>query len=303
MNSRKLPPLYPLRSFESAARLGSFTAAATELNVGQSAVSHQVKALETYFGFALFHRGKGSPVLTAEGKRLFEVATRAFTSLEEVNHRLPDSQVSGSLAISTPPLFFSCWLASRLDRFGEAYPNIHFRLMHGIQMSKAEQNEADIAFHWGEALPPEFTGARFMNVEYAPVASSRLLADNPALRRVEGLKGRILLHETDYTGWKEWLSSAGASPELDPAGWVFDDPGMLLDAALHGHGVALVPFPLLNEFVLDGRLTKLFDHSIQPEKSYFCCISRRTRQKRQAKLFTDWITADGARQCRELATR
>jgi LysR family glycine cleavage system transcriptional activator len=291
--NRRLPPLYPLRSFESAARLNSFTVAATELNVTQSAISHQVKKLESYFGVTLFHRKSSGLLLTAEGKKLFEVTTRAFSSLEEANHRLPNSQVLGSLSISVPPLFFNFWLASRLTRFSETYPGIRLHLMHGIQLSRTEQNEADIAFHWGHEMPPGFTGDRIMSVEYAPAASPRFMAGQPDFRRLESLTGRMLLHETDYEAWDEWFRVAGLTHGPEPTGWVFNDPGMLVETALQGQGIALLPFPLLNDLVAEGKLTRPFGQSIRPAMSYFCGISGRGKQKRQATTFLGWLTRTG----------
>ncbi|HVR55546.1 MAG TPA: LysR substrate-binding domain-containing protein [Pseudolabrys sp.] len=289
MMGRKLPPLYPLRSFEAVGRCGSFTAAAEELKISQSAVSHQVKKLEAYFEVPLFHRTSSGPMLTAEGKKLFEVASQAFESLSEINHRLPDSQLEGTVSIAAPPLFYVWWLLPRLSEFGQTHPNVRFRIMHGIQLSRSEQSKADISFHWGQSVPDGLTGIRIMTVEYAPVASPMLIARLPPLERPSQLNTTTLLHEVDYIGWEAWMKSAGAQMQPSQKSWIFDDPGMMIESVLHGYGVGLAPFPLINPLVSTGRLLRLFQHSLHPDQAYFYCVSPRASQKRVARAVIKWL--------------
>lgn len=291
--SRKLPPLYPLRSFEAAARCNSFTVAAEELAVSQSAVSHQVKKLEEYFGVPLFLRRKGTVELTAEGKRLYAACETAFAGLAQISHDLPNSQMRETITLASPPLVFSWWLLPRLKAFQELHPNIRFRFVHGVDRRRAVSGDVDILIHWGKAVPEGFIGDQLMAVKHIAVASPRLAANIPNALNESALKASTLLHEIDYEGWKAWLSCAGMDHIQLAGGWVFDDPGMLIDAALQGAGIALGPFPLIEDLLADGRLVRISDVSAVTSKSYFMAVAGNSQNKPGVRLFRDWLTAYG----------
>ncbi|WP_165491242.1 LysR substrate-binding domain-containing protein [Lichenihabitans psoromatis] len=285
----KLPPLYPLRSFEATARCKSFTAAAAELKITQSAVSHQVRSLETYFGVTLFHRTSVGPVLTAEGKRLFEVATSAFEALSEINHRLPDSQMDGTIILSVPPIFYTWWLLPRLMTFNTQFPHVRFQLLHGMRMSRAAQNEVDVAFHWGDKIPFGFDGRKLVAERKIAVCSPLIAAGLKPREDPRSLEHATLLHEIDYSGWEAWMRAAGL--ELSPMqkSWVFDDPGIMLETAIQGQGVTLAPAILLRKLLATGKLVQLFDHAAPSNLCYFCCTPQRGAQKRAARIFHEWV--------------
>lgn len=293
MTFRRLPPLYPLRAFEAAARLNSFTLAADELSISQSAVSHQVKKLEEYFSVRLFVRAHGSVSLTAEGKRLQSACEAAFAGLTQISHDLPNSQMRETITLASPPLVFSWWLLPRLKAFRISHPNIHFRFIHGVERRRVVSGEVDIAIHWGKAVPEGFVGNKLMDVTYRPVASPRLASQLPPKPDVRALAAVTLLHEVDYGGWQSWMKQADLGDALQSDGWVFDDPGMLVEAAVQGAGIALGPFPLIEELIMSGRLAPVFTIEAATAKAYFMAIARNSMNKPGVRIFRDWFTEFG----------
>ncbi|SHM79045.1 transcriptional regulator, LysR family [Roseovarius litoreus] len=293
VSSRRLPPLYPLRAFEAAARQMSFTLAAKELSISQSAVSHQVKSLETYFGVPLFYRARGSIRLTAEGRRLFNACESAFNNLAQISTDLPDSELRDTLTLSSPPLIFNWWLLPQLGEFARQHPNIRFRFQHLICGAPIQPADTDIALLWDTKIADGFVGAKMFDMDYSPVTSPRLAASLPPEFGPETLGQTTLLHEIDHSGWSNWLSNAGHPELATTSGWVFEDPGMMIEAAAAGQGVALGPFPLLDEMVGSGRLVRPFRQSIKTSDSYYMTVSTRSLSKPGIKLFWNWFSQHG----------
>ncbi len=293
MSNRRLPPLYPLRAFEATARKLSFTLAAAELSISQSAVSHQVRTLESYFGVPLFYRARGTIRLTAEGRRVFNACESAFNDLAQIGTDLPDSELRDTLTLSSPPLIFNWWLLPRLGEFSRIYPNIRFRFQHLICGTPVHCADADIALLWDGGIADGFVGANMFDMKYYPVASPRLAASLPASLEPEVLERTTLLHEVDHSGWARWLAQERFPEQLATSGWVFEDPGMLIEAAVAGQGIALGPFPLLDELVSAGRLVRLHQSAIESPDSYYMTVSTRSLSKPGIKLFWNWFGQHG----------
>lgn len=289
MSSRRLPPLYPLRSFEAAARLSSFTLAAEELSISQSAVSHQVKALESYFGVQLFYRSRGSIRLTAEGTKVFAACETAFNQLTKIREILPESDIQGTLTLCSPPLFFNWWLLPKLRLFSEQYPKVRFRFLHFARGMRPTPHEVDVAVIWGAPIWDGFKGARMLEMEYCPVAHPDVAADLPERFTPAVLERNVLLHLYDHRGWASWLAAAGYADVPADTGWVFQEPGMMMEAAANGQGIALGPFPVLDEVVKAGRLERLFGLSAS-RNTYYLAVSSRSADKPAIRLFWNWCT-------------
>jgi LysR family glycine cleavage system transcriptional activator len=289
MASRRLPPLYPLRAFEAAARLSSFTLAAEELSISQSAVSHQVKTLEAYFGVQLFHRARGFIRLTAEGMRLFAACESAFNQLAQVNEILPEHDIEATLTLCSPPLFFNWWLLPRLGRFAREYPKVHFRFIHFSRGMRLTPNDVDVAIIWGDRIWDGFSGARMLDMAYSPVASPRLAAALPKEFSPAVLEQTVLLHAFDHQGWTSWLAAAGFPGVPATSGWVFQEPGMMMEAVASGQGIALGPFPVMDAAVEAGRYVRVFGGSVHPS-TYFLGISNRSAEKPVVRLLWKWFS-------------
>lgn len=289
MTTRRLPPLYPLRAFEAAARLSSFTLAAEELSISQSAVSHQIKTLEAYFGVQLFYRGRGFIRLTAEGIRLFAACESAFNQLGKLNDILPEHDIEATLTLCSPPLFFNWWLLPRLARFAREYPKINFRFIHFSRGMRLTPNDVDVAIIWGDRIWDGFSGGKMLDMAYVPMASPQLAAALPNQFSPSVLTQTVLLHAFDHQGWTSWFAAAGFPDLPATSGWVFQEPGMMMEAAANGQGIALGPVPVMDDAVKAGRFVRIFEHSVHPA-TYFLGISNRSAEKPAVRLFWKWFS-------------
>jgi len=287
--AHKLPPLYPLRAFEAAARHMNFTSAARELSVTQSTISHEVKALETYFGLQLFKRARSGLSLTAEGRRLAEVTQGAFDVLGKVGGGLAEFAVSGTIIIAAPPLFCLGWLLPRLVEFNRHHPEIGFRFINMTEHRPELLKETDVVILWEKSLPEGMDGKRLFSISLSPVASPLATSLRNHKPPVENLLQHKLLHEADLTGWRDWFAlTETKAPETECA-WIFDDPALMIEAVTKGHGVALGSFPLNEDLVAEGKLVKPFDINLDTGRAYYMVLSEQAAPRREVRVFSRWL--------------
>src|SRR6201994_964493 len=169
--ARRLPPLNALRAFEASARLGSFTSAAQELRVTDSAVSQQVRALERYLGTKLFKRLPRGLLLTELGTTYLPVLTAGFDRLSEATQRLRSGGIGGLLTVATLPAFASGWLLPRLGRFQERYPRVDLLLKTSRALADFRREDIDVAIRFGASTSADTKSVFLMDEEVFPVAS------------------------------------------------------------------------------------------------------------------------------------
>jgi LysR family glycine cleavage system transcriptional activator len=285
----RLPPLLALKTFEAAARLASFKAAAEELGVTPAAVSHQIKLLETHLGLALFLRRPRRVVLTEVGRELYGATNAAFEEIAATVDRLGGDSAISTLTLGVGPIFASRWLSPRLSRFWERYPNIHLRLHHASATVDFRRSDLDLAIIWGSGDWPASEAELLMRIRVTPVCSPGLVAQaGRALGEAE-LSRLPLIHQSDHRGWRDWLAAAGMT-EVDPqAGMVIDDANVVLQAALEGQGVALGILPFVAEDLASGRLVVPFELSIEPGRAYFLVYPKGALQRPALRQLRDWL--------------
>jgi LysR family transcriptional regulator, glycine cleavage system transcriptional activator len=266
---RRLPPLNAIKAFEAAARLGSFSGAAQELNVTHGAVSRQIRALEDWVGAPLFRRTSRNAVPTQAGAELLAVAGPALDGLAEGSRRVRVSSLAqGVLNVATQPTFSMRWLIPRLSDFQRDHPDLELRIITASTSTERFQMEADVVVS-GPSPQPGWVGTRFMGEALLPLLSPELMARRP-LRRLEDLEHHILLHSaTRRRAWMRWLDVAGI-PDLKPAGeQVFEHFYFAIQAALAGVGVVMGPLALVTEEVLNGRLLMPIPRPAVSSRGYF----------------------------------
>ena len=291
---RRLPPLNALRAFESAGRLESLTEAAAELNVTPAAIGHQVKSLENYFEQTLFERRYRSIVLTEKGRLLLAGLTDGFDRLAESVDAFTELEDQRALMITSCTSFASRWLVPRLDEFHTLHPDIDVRLNATQRLVDLRREEFDLGIRFG---PGEWEGLGsdyLMDEEFIPVASPDLLARKPVITPSD-LCEHTLLHREDVSGpaldWATWLQAAevdGVDPER---GIRYSIESMTIQAAVDGHGIGLVSNVLVEDDIKAGRLVRLFDIGLHPERDvayYLAYTPNRIRHPRVA-AFRDWI--------------
>ncbi|MCF3973260.1 LysR family transcriptional regulator [Paracoccus salsus] len=303
-----LPPLNALRAFEAVARTGSFRAAAETLFVTQPAISHQVRHLEEWVGTPLFDRGGRRPVLTARGQALARDLTLAFESIDAACSRARPARRPDALVVAAIPSVAICWLIPRLPRLRERHPRIPLRIVYAHHGEAVDFSEVDLAFVFARSTPQGdgFTARPFLPGASVPVCSPALLADRSISElRPTDLPSMELLHDTDDSGWREWLIKAHVRPPASLPGATFEDFNLLRIAALSGQGIALCSRAMIQPDLESGRLVRLSDITVLEDYGYFLTISnlaeRRSGIADARTAFLGWLAEEQAASLSQIA--
>lgn len=300
--ARDLPPLDLLRGFESAARHLSFTRAASELFLTQSAVSRQILALEEFLGVKLFERRHKALALSAQGRAYLRAIGPALADVREATRALREARGGHVLTVTTTVSFASIWLVPRLARWRKAHPGIDVRITATHEVVDMERAGIDVAIRDCalDRVPPGATHlaserlAAMCSPAYARQSrKARLPLGNPA-----DLRRHVLLGFHDPAGrfpwlsWAAWLEAMGVeelSPETTLA---FDQYDQVLQAALLGQGVALGRMTLAEQYIREGRLVTLFGAPTSPGRGFHAILSSRAREKDEARDFVQWLRGE-----------
>jgi len=286
--------LNALRAFEAAARHLSFKRAAEELSVTPAAVSHQIKALEEHVGVPLFVRMTRALRLTDAGAAAMPLVTEGLDRLADAVELFKKQSDDALLTISVSPSFGSMWLVPRLDRFRQQHPDIEIRLDGTDRLVNIAQGEADVAVRYG---PGGYTGVQsdlLFSQSNTPVCSPDLLSGEAALRRPEDLEHHTLLHidwKDAEASWQMWLLAAGLKNIDGIRGPRFTQESMAVQAALDGHGIALVGDRLVADHLAADRLIRPFDKSLSTPLSFSYHLLSAKDGARPAKVtaFRSWL--------------
>lgn len=286
-------PLTALRSFESAGRLKSFTAAAEELFVSQAAISRQIRDLERELGRPLFERVHRGVVLTEHGASLLAVLTASFdnidTALTDIGHAADVSQVT----ISSEPTFAALWLVPHLQRFRDLYPNVEVTIESDPRTIEFRANQAEIAIRFSDVRTswPRTEAIQLVETSMVPVAAPDLIAREKRIAVPTDLRHQTLLHDENRDIWGQWFRLAGLDPPQNGRGPVLADGALVLQAVLRGHGVGLIDELFAREEIATGRIVSLFD-VVFPCGAYFLVARNFSRLSPGAQSFVDWLRSE-----------
>ena len=287
--TRRLPPFAAIRAFEASARLNSFTAAADELNVTQSAISHQVKRLEEFLDTALFVRAPQGLSLTQAGQGYLGELTGILDRLEaSTRHACHPDQLQ-LIRIRATPAFTTRWLLPRMTRFQSAYPELDYEVSNGLPPTDFSGGDVDVFIHWGDE---SVAGARvepFLRSARAPVASPEFLRNAPEINKPADLLGVTLLHDDIQDGWSDWFESCGVVPPANRRGPRLEHCELALQAAEAGQGVALPYTALIQAELERGRLVRLLDQETPPVIIYSVAYQESDANDPKIRAFRDWI--------------
>jgi len=291
-----LPPLDLIQGFEAAARNLSFTKAAAELFITQSAVSRQIRALEDHLGVALFERRHRALVLTEQGRILERAATELLERLQDVADRLRASGAARHLTVTTTSGFASLWLIPRLRGFTALQPEVDVRISASHQAINLERKLVDVAVRYCAPQDAPEGASRLFGEELFPVCSPTLLGGGArGLRTLKDLEHHVLLHMDGAFGfldWGTWLTAQGY-PELKPAASLrFDGYEQMIGAALSGQGVGMGIGRLVSALVQEGRLVAPFSKSLVGERAYYVIRSSVTGARPHVEAFVDWLVGE-----------
>jgi len=291
-----------LKGFEAAARRLSFTLAAQELFVTQSAISRQVKTLEDQLGVPLFRRVNRGLQLTEAGQTLYGAVTAASVLIDDATDKLLGAKSRQSLTVAAAVPFASLWLAPRLQRFASMHPHCEIRVVATNNPGEVDPASTDVAiWHFRPGSAPA-SARRLAADEVLPVCAPALLKDRAKpLRTPADLAHHALLrYETLIGGrrrvdWVRWLQSVGLG-KLRPAGACsFSHYDQVIQAALDGGGVALGRLPLVAAKLNAGVLVAPFPQARVVTGAWHVVSAPEAEERPLAKAFVEWLHAEALR--------
>jgi len=292
---RKIPSTAALAAFEAAARHQSFTLAADELAVTQSAVCRQIAALEDFVGLKLFRRSRRGVVLTAAGA---QYSRSVRVRLDEVERDTLDLMAKGgtggALELGVVPTFATRWLVPRLHGFQQAHPGITVHLSARARPFLFDEAGLDAAIHAGDGKWPGTQARLLMREQLVAVGSPALLGARRRLKAADVARLPLIQQGTRPYAWRQWFASLGLSADHDMAGPRMELFSMATEAAIHGLGAALVPRFLVEDELASGRLLALVDHAFTSDRSYHLIYPEHKADDPVLGVFRDWIEAEAA---------
>ena len=299
--SRNFPPFAAVRAFEAAARKGSMKDAADELCLTASAVSHQIRALETYLDTALFTRSGNRVELTLTGRAYARKLTTLLDLFDETTRTVKEAGRK-PFRVHCTPGFAARWLVPRLGHlaFGD---RVRISVSNGAPSTDFAANGADVVIQWADAHIPEVVTEPLMQSARYPVVSPAL-KEREALREPQDLRRAILMHDETMDAWEEWFEAAGVNPPAFPRGPMFPNCELATTAAEMGQGVALAYDAVVRGTLVNGTLVRLFDKVTMPFVIYSVAYPITRKNDPMVREFSDWlhaqVRADGVSVQRDL---
>lgn len=300
---RELPlSLDLLRGFEAAARHLSFTVAAEELFLTQSAVSRQVQTLEEQLGVKLFERRTRALVLTRAGESYYQEVSKALQQLREATIRVT-AGIDPLVRVTTTVSFGSLWLVPRLARFQAQFADIPVHVIAENMLLDLERDVADVAVRYTTQERAGNNAVMLFGETVAPVCSPSLIRDRKRVQNARELLVLPLLHydatqvSAPWLSWDVWLEAMGLEYPTGAGSLSFSHYDQLIHAATAGQGVALGRFPLMNELVHQGRLLMPLRSPPAPlaqGRGYWLVVPSRSADRPQVKTFVEWLLSEAA---------
>ena len=294
---RSLPSLNGLRSFEAAARLNSFTAAATELHVTQAAISRSIKALEAQLGYRLFERHANSLALTIEATDLLPDVTGALDRLAGATRRVEASRARPILTIGVGPTFAVRWLIPRLGRLQELLPDIEVHTATAGP-SAALSSAWTCSVRLGADDTPGVVSVPLFSPLFFPVCSPRIASK---LKKPADLASATLLDVAHMPeDWSEWLQKAGVNESAINRRSVFDYHSFALQAAVDGLGVAIGFEPYVADDIASGRLVRPFELAVLKQSGWHLNFRQQVPHNPVFEKFKTWILKEAGQTTRAM---
>jgi LysR family transcriptional regulator, glycine cleavage system transcriptional activator len=287
-----LPSLNALLAFEVAARHSSFTRAAAELGVTQTAISHQVRALENELGATLFRRSHQHIELTPEGQAWASELRAIFARLRAANQRLrsPRGPMREVVSVSIVPSFGSRWLVPRLGRFLLEQREVEVRISASERLVDFSLEPVDLGIRYGTGRYPGLVTSKLADDALVVVAATAL-AEKRAHWQPLDLAKETLLCDDFPDAWARWFKARGRALPESARQAQLTDSAMLVEAALRAQGVALARWSLAADELMLGRLTLLFPRlaPLSTGLAYYLVTPRENLHRRAVVAFRDWL--------------
>ncbi|MER9727455.1 LysR family transcriptional regulator [Mesorhizobium sp. M0217] len=285
---RLLPSTSALAAFEAVARLGSFTAAAQELDLTQGAVSRQIALLEEQFGRRLFERDSRNVRLSTAGEIYAEAVRAALGQLRDAALGLMSNRHSGMLNLAILPTFGTRWLMPLIPDFVAENPDITINFVTRIGRFDFARERLDAAIHHGQPDWPDADSTLLMRETVMPVVSPDFLASRDITTAADITRLPLLHMATRPGAWGEWFEEQGLSAPIGP-GMQFEQFGTVAQACMAGLGVALLPQVLIAGELQRGQLVQAPGQPMQSRSAYYLVVPNDKRGHPPVVSFRDWL--------------
>lgn len=282
---RRLPPLTSLRAFEATARQGSITRAAEELGVTQSAVSHQIKALEVFTGTALLTRRGNRFKLTPAGLRTLNLLGEGFDLIADAVANLNSPEIRGEVVVSCPPAMTALWLIKAITPFLAAHPELRIGLRSSIEWKAVIGSDVDLCIRYGNGVWKNHHTTLLKEVELFPVCSPQVAA---ALQSPQDLRNVPLLYAHEDVDWETWFSCVKIN-DMPRIKHYMGNDFTTIEMAAHGFGVAMGDNMTCRYYLDRGILVQPFQERKKSGRSFYL-IERNTPTRNIAiRTVKEWI--------------
>lgn len=290
---RYLPNLSLLLAFDGVMRCGSVTAAARELGLTQSTVTRLVQTIEKQVGQPLFVRDRRRLVPTEAALRYHQDISAALDLIQRAGMSLIANPEGGSISLAVLPTFGTRWLAPRLPAFMALHPGILINLTTRFQPVAFSTDPFDAALVFTGNDTPEQNSLKLFDESLTACASPAFLAENP-VRDVADLGQAVLLHlQTRPDAWADWFRGQGGQRQPS-GGMVMDQFSMMIQAAISGLGVALLPDYLARQEIAEGHLLPILRPAVAGRGAYRLIWPAARAQSRALLHFRSWLAAQVA---------
>ena len=289
-----LPPLNSLRAFESAARHLSFTEAALELHITQSAVSHHVKALQTWLGFDLFERRGGRLRLTVRGRTYAQGLGLGLSRIVQATQEVVATGDYQILNVRGYTTFFVRWMIPRLSKFQRLHPDIKLRLTTDVEAVDFTRDVADVAIVYGDGPWEGCRSDLLFGDALTPVVSPGIAKKLKKRCSADDLLRLPLLHSRRPNQWEDWCAAVGVRRPPAEGDSHFEDVSIVYQCALEGLGVALGHLKYVQRDLDDGRLVAPHPFVLRRTRGYHLVSPHALAEEDKVARFRHWLMGQTA---------
>lgn len=286
---QRLPSTRALRALESFSRHGTVWQVADELNLTRSAVSHQLRLLESDLGFPLFNRVGTHIELTIRGRAYANDVREALGVINESALRNGGRELSGRLTVSCTPGFAANWLCPKIGRFGIVCPDIEISIVTPAHLDDVSNPDADLFVTFGLGIMEGVEVELLKEVAFTPLISPVLLNRLGGLQEPKDILRGKLLHLADRDDWRAWMQLSDFPKDAANTGIIFADMNLVYAAAIKAQGVAMGDEFICHDAMQSGQLVRPFDLAIKSTKSYYLATPPTKTENASVVAFRQWM--------------
>lgn len=288
MNWHDIPSLMALRAFEAAARHGSLSAAARDLNVTHAAIGQHVRALEDHFGQSLMQRDGRGMAATPEGRALADRLSEAFGIIAAASHDLHDLSKTRAIRVAITPSLAANWLMPRIGSFWDLHPDIEVELLPAGKLVDLRRDNVDVAIRYGKGGWPGVSVSKLMDAGHVAVASTTYMKGR-TVNCFDDLKGARWLMGKAQSEEGFWVKTNGIDLDVENV-TVFQTAQLTREAALAGLGVTVIPAPIADPHIKSGKLVALCSEENSP--AAYHVLTRPEVISPQRDIFVKWLKSE-----------